>query len=409
MANPHCLLFEPDAAGHHLQHVRHLTECLLEIGCRVSLFLQTDVDDRPEFRVHLGHLASDIEINRCLDPRRMIGLVAVQARVRELLDAMTSAHPDRVYVPYADQITQAATAFKLMHGSAKFRTPIEAQMMRGKHGYPLTSMRQRLSAAGSRWLIQRNPWHVSHLLDPWALRGLGLTGETDRFRLIPEPVERLIPADRQGSRRRLEIPADGRYITMIGLMEPRKGIEKVLESFSQAKLDNDDRLLLVGKMSSPIRSLLDDRYERLLRQQRIVVVDRYVSDEELSGALFASDVVAVAHPRQIGSSGALVRAAAAERYLLTSDYGWIGWATDTFKLGTSVDVLNIGALTAALEEAMQKCGSYGRNEAAVRFCQYHTVANQQAHWVRSMGEECGVPLGRFNQLIEWQWVLDAVR
>jgi len=40
MGGPHCLVFEPDVSGHRLQHVRHLTDALLEIGCSVTLALQ---------------------------------------------------------------------------------------------------------------------------------------------------------------------------------------------------------------------------------------------------------------------------------------------------------------------------------------------------------------------------------
>jgi hypothetical protein len=65
------------------------------------------------------------------------------------------------------------------------------------------------------------------LLDPWILRGLGVADES-RFRLIPEPVEQRVPMDRREARRLLAIPVDGRYVAMIGALEPRKGIEELL-------------------------------------------------------------------------------------------------------------------------------------------------------------------------------------
>jgi hypothetical protein len=149
-----------------------------------------------------------------------------------------------------------------------------------------------------------------------------------------------------------------------------------LAAFDRSPLAADDRVLLVGRATPPIRELLQTRYDQLIRQQRIVVVDRYVSDDELGAAFFAADVVAVTHPRQIGSSGTLVRAAAAERYLLTSDFGWVGWVTKLFQLGSAVDVVDAGALTAALTTALERSARYQRSEAANRFCRYHTVHNQ---------------------------------
>ena len=210
--------------------------------------------------------------------------------------------------------------------------------------------------------------------------------------------------DRRDARRLLAIPTDGRYVAMIGAMEPRKGIEELLGAFERASLAADDRVLLVGKMTPPIRELLRTQYDQLLRQQRVLVIDRYVSDEELGAAFFAADVIAVTHPRQIGSSGTLVRAAAAERYLLTSDFGWVGWVTQQFQLGASVSITDADALVAEIEIALQRSANYRRTEAADRFCKYHTVENQKAHWLRELGDELGLNPGANADRLDWQSV-----
>jgi hypothetical protein len=136
-------------------------------------------------------------------------------------------------------------------------------------------------------------------------------------------------------------------------------------------------------------------------------VDRYVTDEELGAAFYAADVVAVTHPRQIGSSGTLVRAAAAERYLLTSDFGWVGWVTQLFQLGSAVNVADIDILSTALTTALERSAAYRRNEAANRFCRYHTVPNQQAHWIREIGEQLQLPTSALPNRLDWEWVLKA--
>jgi glycosyltransferase involved in cell wall biosynthesis len=401
-------VFEPDATGHRLQHVRHLTDALLAIGCRVLWALQSDARARPEYNVHLKSLEPHVERHLRLDPRQRQDLQTPGRRVRELIEATADLKPDWAYVPYADRITQAAAIEGLLHGGGPLsRTPIEAQLMRGKYGYPLRSPRERLSAAAIRWLTLRNPWRVTHLLDPWILRGLGDSAPADRFRLIPEPVEVRGAIDRDEARRRLEIPIDGRYVAMVGTLEPRKGIEELLAAFERAKLAADDRVLLVGRATPPIRDLLHTRYDQLIRQQRIFVVDRYVSDEELGAAFFAADVVAVTHPRQIGSSGTLVRAAAAERYLLTSDFGWVGWVTGLFQLGSAVNVLDAEALSAALTTALERSAGYRLKAAALRFCQYHTVENQNAHWVHEISHQLELPLCTMPNRLDWDSVLEA--
>jgi glycosyltransferase involved in cell wall biosynthesis len=403
---PRCLVFEPDATGHRLQHVRHLTDALLSIGCRVLWALQTNARERPEYKVHLKSIEPHVEPYLRLDPRQRQDLHTPRRRVRELVESIAALRPDWVYVPYADRVTQAAAVQSLVHGGSLLtRTPIEAQLMRGKYGYPLRSPRERATAAAIRWLTLRNPWRVTHLLDPWILRGLGDSAPADRFRLIPEPVEKRHAIDRQEARRRLDIPTSGRYVAMVGALEPRKGIEELLAAFERSQLVADDRVLLVGRATPPIHELLQTRYDPLIRQHRIVVVDRYVSDEELGAAFFAADVVAVTHPRQIGSSGTLVRAAAAERYLLTSDFGWVGWVTGLFQLGAAVNVLDVEALSTALSTALERSAGYRCNEAATRFCRYHTVDNQKAHWVHEIGRQFKLPLGALANRLDWESVI----
>jgi glycosyltransferase involved in cell wall biosynthesis len=410
MPGPHCLVFEPDAAGHRLQHVRHICDALLQLGCRVSVALEAGVRERAEYKVHLADVEPHVELHTNLDPRQGKNLRARFRRVTELRDAITQLSPDRAYYPYADIVTPLATVHSLAFGGGPLgRTPVEVQLMRGKYAYENRSAGERLAGDVQKWLLLRNPWQVVHMLDPWSLAGLHPPASDLRFRLIPEPVEERASIDRHDARRQLGIPVEGRYVAMVGAMEPRKGIEELLAAVGRAKLDEGDRVLLVGRMTAPIRELIQKQYDTLVRQQRIVTVDRYVTDEELGAAFFAADIVAVTHPRQIGSSGTLVRAAAADRILLTSDFGWVGWATKLFELGISTDVSDATGLARALETALAQSATYHRKEAGERFCQFHTVANQKAHWVRELGDKHGVALGDLAARVEWDWVTAAVR
>ncbi len=403
-----CLIYEPDATGHRLQHVRHLTEALLEIGCRVTLALETDCRDRKEYQVHLRELEPHVELRPYLDPRQGVSLGARRQRVAELLEAVATLRPDWAYVPYADGTTQAAALECLLSGGGRFRqVPIEAQIMRGRYGYPSRSILQSLTATANRWLTRRSPWHVTHVLDPFALRGLEPLANPAAFSLIPEPVETLPLVDRQEARRALGVPVDGRYLAFVGGLTLGKGIEPVLESLTRAKLRRNDRLLLIGKMDARVGNLLREKYGALFQQDRLAIVDRYVTDHELHCGFRASDVVAVTHPRQIGSSGTLVRAAAAQRPVLASHFGWVGWVTETFGLGTTVNVADVGCLASAIEVALNASGEYRHSSGASRFGRYHTVANQQAHWVAAIGCERQIPLGRLAERIDWSWVLQA--
>jgi glycosyltransferase involved in cell wall biosynthesis len=409
MAGPHCLVFEPDVTGHRLQHVRHLTEALLEIGCSVTLALQADCRAHAEYEVHLRALEQHLRLFACLDPRQVSSIASIRRRIGELSATISAIEPDWAYVPYADGFTQIAALETVIRGSGIFQNvPTEAQIMRGKYGYPQRSPKDALNSAANRWLTRRSPWRVTHVLDPFALRGLEPLPNESAFRLIPEPVEPLPHIDRREARAVLGVPEEGRYLAFVGGVDPRKGVDFLATAFARAKLARDDRLLFVGRVSKPVREWLDRDHDALLRQGRIVLVDRYVSDYELDCGFLAGDVVAVTHPRQIGSSGTLVRAAAARRPIVASNFGWVGWVTKTFHLGTAVDVSDTDGYAAAIAAALADSSSYQASDAAERFCKFHTVANQKAHWVAEIGQERGLDLGVLASRVEWQWVLDSV-
>ena len=94
--------------------------------------------------------------------------------------------------------------------------------------------------------------------------------------------------------------------------------------------------------------------------------------------------------------------------MLTSDFGWVGWVTTLFQLGSAVNVVDVDALSAALTTALERSAGYRRSEAANRFCQYHTVDNQKAHWVHEIGEQLELPLGTLANRLDWEWVLEAI-
>jgi glycosyltransferase involved in cell wall biosynthesis len=408
MSKVKCLIYERDAAGHRLHHVRHLAEALLDVGCEVVVSLQSDVRSRDEFKVHLQHLEAQIQLRTNLNPEHKPDYFSVARRVDEVVEATRAERPDWVYIPYADMLTQAAAVRAVLHGGRDLRaTPIEGQIMRGRYAYPDKSLPGRLGSSVRRWLTRRSPWRVTHVLDPWVFDKLRGTGRTTEFRLIPDPINPLPDLDRADARRKLGIPTDGRYIATAGVLDERKGLDLLLAAFAQANLHQDDRMLMVGQMDKALGQLIAREYGTLLKTRRLIIVDGYVRDFDMECCYLAADVIVAPHPRVPGSSGTLIRGAAAKRPIIASDYGWMGWATQTFELGEAVDFSNQETYVAAIETALRNAPSWRQGDKAARFCQYHTTKNQQAHWLVSIARERGVATGDYANRIEWNWVMGA--
>ena len=141
----------------------------------------------------------------------------------------------------------------------------------------------------------------------------------------PDPVESKPRIDQGVARRRLGVPESGRYLGSVGLMDERKGIDRLITAFANAPLEPDDRLLLVGQSSLAVRDLLEGPMADLVRDGRIVAIDRYVDNEEFSAAISALDVVCTPYPQHIGSASVVIRAAAAGARSCHRPLDGLGW------------------------------------------------------------------------------------
>jgi hypothetical protein len=409
MAGPHCLIFERDVDGHRLHHVHHLADALLEIGCEVSLALPEHARETPEYGVHLKAIEPHFRFVPG-PPIQPSSLKYGWNQGTDFIQTVGKEKPERVYIPFSDYFTQSAALRCLATFKRRLVEPaVEAHLNRGTYAYPYESTRDWVRGVASRELILRCPWQIVHLLDPWMYAPLQGRSSRAEFRIIPEPVEPLPELSRDDARRALNVPVDGRYVAMIGGLRAGKGLEGLLESFSRAKLAADDRVLLVGKMTEAVRRHIHERYDSLVRNGQIVYIDRYVTDHELDCGFVAADIVAVTHERLIGSSGTLLRAAHAGRMLVTTDYGWAGWATRTFELGMTARVGDVDVLSHTFETAFPASSGYRRSERGDRFCQFHTLNNWKAHWLAGIGRDCGVSLGERSRRIDWKWAVEAVQ
>jgi len=90
--------------------------------------------------------------------------------------------------------------------------------------------------------------------------------------------------------------------------------------------------------------------------------------------------------------------------MISSDYGWVGCATQRFDLGTVVNVANSDAFAAAIETSLLEAQRWNPSDKAIRYSKYNTLKNQQAHWLTTLGRELRVPLGQYEDRLDWSWL-----
>lgn len=133
----------------------------------------------------------------------------------------------------------------------------------------------------------------------------------------------------------------GRYFSFFGALCERKGIYQLLEAISllPPALLSKLCLLFVGPLQEEDRVQIQPKIDRLTQTSliQILICARFVPDREIQPYFEMSDVILAPYQRHVGMSAILVRAAAAQKPVLGSNYGLMGEMTCRYELGLTVE------------------------------------------------------------------------
>lgn len=146
---------------------------------------------------------------------------------------------------------------------------------------------------------------------------------------------------------RATLGVQGRVLLFFGYVRPYKGLLDLLEALRRSRPDAWDRLYVVGEFYEPRR-----RYNTLLAdpalRDKVVVIDRYVANEEVSTYFAASDVVVLPY-RSATGSGIAQMAFGAGIPVIATRTGGLEDVVEEGISGLLVDPARPGALARAIE------------------------------------------------------------
>ncbi len=392
------LVVEPVSEGHRFTYLRYLIEALAQLGLKPVLATTAFAASSIEFDHQLAASTHRFVLDASYSHERG-GMKAARARLRTLKAAASTHRPDHIIVPYADGLVQALTFYgrRVLH--LPRHVELEGLLFRGAFAYPGRGIGHRITSRVGGLAIAASPIDMLHVLDPLVLERLQCTRSRAELSLMPDPVEEVPLISKAEARSRLNLPLDGRLVSCSGRLDARKGVDLLVRAFLSADLKAQDRLLLAGKASPSIRSLIDREYRKDVERGRLIVMDRYVSDEELALVNAASDVVSAPYPRHIGSASIVIRAAAAKRPVLGSDFGWIGHVVPRFDLGWTCRVSDVGTFAASLVTALDAAASWTASTKSTAFTTFHSVPNFEAHWTSRLRQRLN--LSPSSDFVSW--------
>jgi glycosyltransferase involved in cell wall biosynthesis len=398
------LVFENSLSGHRGLYVAALAGELIRLGLQVTLALPDHVTESAEGNAFLPGVLQQAELLPLekITVSNQSGMAFSKARLGLLQKAVNHHRFDRCYVPYADGLAQAWGAALQ---PSKFFPPdirMEGLMMRGGFAYPESSLKNRLKAQISYRLQQRADWSVLHQLDPiafYAMKG----PNRKRTLLLPEFIEAEPPFDADQAREDFGLKKQSHVVVCPGAVNESKGADLLIQAVRRLPPSSNVHLLLIGKHSDKVRQILAANSDR----SRITSIDRFATAAEFSKLFAVADTVAVCYPRHVGSSSILLRAAKAQKQILASDWGWVGWATMTFQLGETCDAQSVDSISNSLIKLTTNPNANNINSTARdQILAYHSPSNHLAHWTSGICDQLGLPA---SGKIDFESVLAAVK
>jgi glycosyltransferase involved in cell wall biosynthesis len=397
-------VFEMFSGGHHTKYVALLLAKLVQLREEGQLnqiivttsekhYQSRDFADRLRrfvAQVDFDVIAGDFRPHR--DARKITAI---------LLDSVRRKRPDFVISPSAN-----SGAFSLALRSL-FRSPFAGITSVGivHNGYsgPVHGLKHKLRDRVHRFSRRFSPWSELHVVNPRLHETVIRQGRwaAGRLKMLPDPVEAQQRLDKSVARAMIGLPLSGRYIGHIGASDGRKAIPELLAAFRAAKLNDDDRLFVAGRLHEPYRKLIDDKYEDLVTQGRLLLIDRHLSPLEFNAANCASDAVAVTYYTDELSSN-LLAAVSAGRPVIASANGYTGMMIETFGVGWSCDVNDPGSVAKALHQAVNEAPHYQPSEKTAKLLRYHDPSNYVATLLRPLYARLGLPI---PNLMTWEEVV----
>lgn len=339
------LIIEPSVSGHHAPYLEKIVEGAVEQGLEVVVGSSSDEPSaalcdslrakhgRERVSILLEPLPADCRLfgSPGADMRRELGY---RRFFRRLYDRAAAKPPvDRVFLPYLDY---CANAIGLL-GSPFGPAPLDGICMR-----PTFHFEQMGVVAPRRPLDVLKRVAFDRLLANPSVGRLFTIDETlykyyqgrkrsDSAKLVflADPAEFVGNCSREAARGKLGIPSNAKVILLYGSLEPRKGVQSLLDRLQHPDTDPNTHLLIVGKQTPEVSAMFaQPELRRYYEQGRIHEVNRYVSPEEEQVAFAAADAAWLKYEGFYQMSGVLVKAVKAGLELELPDVGLLGWYGD---------------------------------------------------------------------------------
>jgi hypothetical protein len=156
-------------------------------------------------------------------------------------------------------------------------------------------------------------------------------------------------------------------------------------------------------LSAQIKELVSNEYRHLVDNGRLIVLDRYLSHEEINACCAAGDLIVTPYRPHPHPSAIVLYAASAGKMVLAANNGWFAYMVPKFSLGRLCDPQDPELLAEMFNLALREAEAYKVSPAAKRLVEFNRWENFVLQWRRELSRMMGVSEG--DPPRDWNWVL----
>lgn len=378
----HVLVFEPKFVGHFLGFAAATANAFAELGCHVTMLLPTQARDTEQAKIKLVNLPDNVDVRFEIDvPKLYQKWVNAKFETEALSIALDNIAVDHLVLPSGDFVLTGLLKNAALRRRLKSLPGVDLVMHNCQQVYPELGVRQRCKCILDRLTVSLAKGIRLLTVDPYATSSASVS----HMALYGNPVQPLphfreVPANPPSmpeARRRLGLPSTGKILGSVGDLGRRKGTELLIHSFARSEPEQYQYLALFGLLSGTAKQALRE-HQSLVDSGQIIFRDSFVSNLDFEDFFYAMDALWAGFPHQVGIASTQLYAAEANRPVISSSYGAVGWLTEEFGLGRAFPG-KLDAMTQAISRFFDSEDWRPDPEGRERLLSYHTTENFNRH------------------------------
>jgi glycosyltransferase involved in cell wall biosynthesis len=350
------ILFDLMTGGHHPSYIRHL----IEYWCHQKLSGTLDIVVSSKFlEIH-----QDV-VNTALDfGQNQVQFIPISQQELSLLESQKSPLKKfflewKIFCKYAkrQKATQAILMYfdhlqlPLVFGQ-KAPCPVGGIYFRPTfHYHNFSDLKLSRQEIFRQWrqkfllfiAMQNSRLNSLYCLDSFSVKHVSQLNRKVTVLPLADPVDNVeIDVNKyQKLSTELGIDKSRDIFLLFGVLDNRKGIYPLLDAIKILSADINKKicLLLAGPIPVSEKEEIEKRISLLSQNSpiQIIVHNTCIPSKEVSTYFELADFVLVPYQKHVGMSSVIVHAAAAQKPVLTSNYGLIGKLVQEHKLGLTFD------------------------------------------------------------------------